>query len=175
MKCLHALVKSNLSPSPNEEHSCLPKPAFSINRDFLSIIPFEWWMKRGHTPRLNTIYDNRVFPPVLLITSFLEVQQAKERILYNRSKNAWWRSYGGMGKGSSKRLLEGGRMGGRWERTNPLTSKMRSDVPEVQKTPEKSLKQLSKPWEIRDNRQELDKIGGDESCFYINVRLTRQM
>lgn len=59
---------------------------FNLVEIFGLVIPFEWWMPKHHYERLNDIVMGTVYSPLLLVTSFIEVQTA-QRVKFNRSRN----------------------------------------------------------------------------------------
>ena len=60
--------------------------AFNLIEIFLLILPFEWWLPTPTYERLNNLLMRIIYSPHLLVTAYLETQQAKS-VSANRSLN----------------------------------------------------------------------------------------
>ncbi|KAI4114904.1 MAG: hypothetical protein LQ345_004396 [Seirophora villosa] len=70
----------NVFIAPNKQHT-----AFNLIEIFCLIIPFEWWMPTARYERLNNFVMGVIYSPLLLITAYLETQQAR-RVKRNRRR-----------------------------------------------------------------------------------------
>ena len=70
-----ALMKQETSRTANLKSS--HKKAFNLIEIFLLIIPFEWWLSTDRYERLNNYVMGIIYSPLLLITAFIETNQAQ--------------------------------------------------------------------------------------------------
>lgn len=61
-------------------------PPFNLIEIFGLIIPLEWWMDPARYERLNNYIMGVIYSPLLLITAWLEVREAR-RVKWNRRKH----------------------------------------------------------------------------------------
>ncbi|THD00260.1 hypothetical protein EYZ11_000310 [Aspergillus tanneri] len=60
-------------------------PPFNLLEIIFLILPFEWWLPRQHYAKLNEFVMGILYSPLLLVTAFLEVREAR-RIRWNRRR-----------------------------------------------------------------------------------------
>lgn len=58
---------------------------FNLIEMFFLILPFEWWLPQDKYNRLNDYVMGTIYSPLLVITAFLETQQA-HRVRHNRRR-----------------------------------------------------------------------------------------
>ncbi|KAH8424198.1 putative potassium ion channel Yvc1 [Aspergillus melleus] len=60
-------------------------PPFNLLEIIFLVLPFEWWLPRHRYAKLNDIVMGVLYSPLLVVTAFLEVREAR-RIRWNRRR-----------------------------------------------------------------------------------------
>lgn len=59
--------------------------AFNLLEIIFLVLPFEWWLPRQYYAKLNDVIMGVIYSPILVITAFFEVRDAR-RIRWNRRR-----------------------------------------------------------------------------------------
>ncbi|RAL07673.1 putative potassium ion channel Yvc1 [Aspergillus homomorphus CBS 101889] len=62
-------------------------PPFNLLEIIFLVLPFEWWLPRQYYAKVNDVIMGIIYSPILLVTAFLEVRDAR-RIIWNRRNGA---------------------------------------------------------------------------------------
>ncbi|OOF90248.1 hypothetical protein ASPCADRAFT_212138 [Aspergillus carbonarius ITEM 5010] len=60
-------------------------PPFNLLEIIFLVLPFEWWLPRQYYAKLNDVIMGIIYSPILVITAFFEVRDAR-RIKWNRRR-----------------------------------------------------------------------------------------
>ncbi|GLA98558.1 hypothetical protein AtubIFM61612_000785 [Aspergillus tubingensis] len=60
-------------------------PPFNLLEIIFLVLPFEWWLPRHYYAKLNDVIMGVIYSPILVITAFFEVRDAR-RIRWNRRR-----------------------------------------------------------------------------------------
>ncbi|RAH60539.1 potassium ion channel Yvc1 [Aspergillus piperis CBS 112811] len=60
-------------------------PPFNLLEIIFLVLPFEWWLPRQYYAKLNDVIMGVIYSPILVITAFFEVRDAR-RIRWNRRR-----------------------------------------------------------------------------------------
>lgn len=58
---------------------------FNLIEIFFLVLPLEWWLPKARYERLNDIIMGIIYSPLLIITAFMETQEA-HRVKFNRKR-----------------------------------------------------------------------------------------
>jgi hypothetical protein len=74
-----------ISPTLHTDKRSVFIPPFNLIEFTLLIAPLSWWMSAAQYTRLNNIVMGIIYSPLLCITAFLEVRQAR-KVTHNRKR-----------------------------------------------------------------------------------------
>ncbi|GKZ52059.1 hypothetical protein AbraIFM66951_010446, partial [Aspergillus brasiliensis] len=60
-------------------------PPFNLLEIIFLVLPFEWWLPKQYYAKLNDVIMGIIYSPILVITAFFEVRDAR-RIRWNRRR-----------------------------------------------------------------------------------------